>query len=179
MSADVGIAEDLYIDQFMSSDQITASSTIKNCSQISLNCTDPNENGFSSLEAVISNRNKTLALKHQDFMAVACKLSHACELNKKFGVSVSALMLQMLDIAQGKSVTQISNDVDDNLNSLFPRLIQNFNHSFKQVIKTTDNDYQSVIPQKPAMNYHLATKDRLKPNVEKRKIAIVNSSSKK
>ena len=103
-------------------------------------------------------------------MSVASKLSEHSRRNKTFGKAVSGMLLQMLDIGDGNGLKRLSDNMDQNESKIFQPLLQKFNCSFKQYKPKKDNCLALGIPSKP-ISYHLATKDRLKSNAEKRRLS--------
>ena len=109
-------------------------------------------------------------LSHGDFMDVASKLSNASQRNKKCGTLVSALMLHMLDIANVKSSSDLSSDLESNLNDNFHSLVQNYNTSFRSVTDVSAQQNSTSVTLPPnAMLHNLASSKRLIPHVEKLK----------
>ena len=105
-------------------------------------------------------------ISHTEFMYVASKLSNACRRNKN-GTSVSAFMLQMLEISQQNNPESIHNDIETNLQTSFPNIIAGYKTSFKSIIKGKDQLVSSVAAPKKSLSCHNARSKWLIPAVEK------------
>ena len=73
-------------------------------------------------------------------MDVASQLRNGCERNGKMGSIVCGMMLQMLDIVKGQDPRNFSDNLDNNLNSAFPHLLEKYRSCFKPV---KDNMFKS------------------------------------
>ena len=65
-------------------------------------------------------------LKRKDMIHIVSKLSSKSQRNKKFGLFVSDMFLQLLNVAEGETSTDIICDLDGNLESTFPRMIERY-----------------------------------------------------
>ena len=86
------------------------------------------------------NKKKASVLDYQEFMDVASQLRNGCERNGKMGSIVCGMMLQMLDIVKGQDPRNFSDNLDNNLNSAFPHLLEKYRSCFKPV---KDNMFKS------------------------------------
>ena len=133
----------------------------------------------SSSQSMRMPKRKYTVLSHTDMMEVAAKLSAGSQRNKKFGTAVSALMLQMLDICDGKIPSTISTNLDNNLDHHFERIVHNYKTSFKSVTDVSVQLVEEVELPPKAMHHERSTTKRLIPNVEKMKKCNYQSKKQK
>ena len=115
-------------------------------------------------------------LSHNEFLEVANQLHSASKRKRKFGVMVSGFMLQMLDIAKGQEASIMDDDLDVNLESSFPLLIDRYKTSFKpikamQFKSIGDNSDvasvdRSITAPTNALGHVQAPSGRIKSNLE-------------
>ena len=164
---DIGVVEDFLTSEITSAEVSNQESTkddemcsIKSSSHI-------NMTNSSSSQSMRMPKRKYTVLSHTDMMEVAAKLSAGSQRNKKFGTAVSALMLQMLDICDGKIPSTISINMDNNLDHHFERIVHNYKTSFKSVTDVSVQLVEEVELPPKAMHHERSTTKRLIPNVEK------------
>lgn len=69
--------------------------------------------------------------------------------------------------------------MDDNIHHIFPKVLKNFNTSFKQVSNKKINNFLPIVPPSSVPNHVQASTVRFKSNTEKIKIALVDGNNKK
>ena len=102
-------------------------------------------------------------------MYIASKLSSKSQRNKKFGLFVSDMFLQLLNVAEGETSTDIICDLDGNLESTFPRMIERYKNSVKNAKLFKKSDFTPLQPPSKLLDQHLGSKGRLKPTAEKQR----------
>ena len=90
------------------------------------------------------------------------------------------MLLQLINVAEGEISADIICDLDANLESIFPKIIERYKNSIKEAKLSKRIDFTSLhLPSKP-LSQHLGNNGRLKPTVEKQRNschAISNSTS--
>ena len=141
---------------------------------------DPNEVESDSIKSVNSivvtsqqqlhtseKRKKYDVLGHSDFMNIASKLSNVCQRNEKYGTAVGAMMLQMLEICEGKNGIDFKSLSDTSINEHFQSIICNYNISFKSVTDISVSHNRSIVPPYKIAHYQNESSKQLIPSVEK------------
>ena len=176
-SKDVGVVEDYVIDLSNITDVSDNPSSVSISDHVNLSKTVDNGDNVSAIHSNLVNKNKTSVLKHNDFMDIASKLSNACQRNKKYGLAVGAIMLEMLEVCEGKKTSDLNIVSASNSDEQFSNIIRNYQSSFKSVTDVRNrNNHQISLPQK-ALDYQHASSKRLIPLVEQVKIKARNQKT--
>ena len=125
----------------------------------------PSTEASQKMVCLLQNNGNSV-LSHNEFMDVASKLSNACRRNKKYGISVSAFMLQMLELSKGNNPVCIDDDLGTNLQSCFPKIIDNYKNSFNSLMKGGNVLVSSVTAPQKSLAYENTSSKRLIPAVE-------------
>ena len=161
ISHDVGVMEDFQMKEIESTDVSEKKQSIKNNQE--------SDDSVSSIpQNLIScqNQRQNMVLNHSEFMDVASKLSNSIRRNKKYANPVCAMMIQMLDLCDGKTVSNINVYSEANVDEQFSSILRNYKSSFKSFteVSTKDKSYTKM-PGKVS-GYQYASSKRLIPSVE-------------
>ena len=81
----------------------------------------PSTETSQKMVCLLQNNGKSVQ-SHNESMDVASKLSNNCRRNKKYEITVSAFMLQMLELSKGNNPVCIDNDLEKkNYSHVFPK----------------------------------------------------------
>ena len=78
-----------------------------------------------------SRKRKSHTLSYKELIEITNKLCNASERDKKFGTLVSGMMLQLLEIANGNVAEDLGDTIDENLEKVFPRILEKYRTQFK------------------------------------------------
>ena len=76
-------------------------------------------------------KRKAESLSYTQLVEITSKLCNASERNKKFGILVSGMMLQLLEIANGNTGTNLGDDLEANMKEFFPQIIDKYKTQFQ------------------------------------------------
>ena len=120
------------------------------------------------IHTITTKRNTYKTLNHKDIMEIASTLSSASQRNHRFGLVVRGILLQLLNVADGYASAEVSCNLDDNLESIFPKMIERYKNSMKDAKLSKKIDFTSLRPPTKPMDQHMGSKGRIKSTVEKK-----------
>ena len=118
---------------------------------------------------ITPHQNTYKILNHKDMIDITSKLISTSQRSNKFGLVVSGMLLQLLNVEEGETSAEISFDLDGNLESKFPRMIERYKISIKEAKLGKQSEFTSLKPPSKPLAQYLGCKGRLKPTVEKNK----------
>ena len=118
-----------------------------------------------------------MLLNHSEFMDVASRLSNAMQQNKKFGIPVCSMMIQMLDLCEGKPISNINVSSEGEVDEQFSSILRNYKMSFKSFTDISMKDKSDTTMPAKVLGYHHASSKRLIPSVERMKKDIKKNSN--
>ena len=179
-SEDLGVLEDFQLKEIESTDiseEKISNTSLENNNNISSHLRSDVSVPCSQRQSYSHLNQKKLVLSHHEFMDVASKLSNSCRRNKKYGTAVSAMMIEMLDLCEGRQISRLNVSSEGNTDIEFSNMIQNYKSSFKSITDVSSKEKSGTSMPHKAVSYHLASSKRLIPSVEKRKKDIQKNSN--
>jgi len=178
-SEDLGVLEDFQLKEIESTDISEEKSQINLLKTIMISAYIYGQMLVLNLhkDNLILTETKKNVLSHHEFMDVASQLSNSCRRNKKYGTAVSAMMIEMLDLCEGRQISRLNVSSEGNTDIEFSNMIQNYKSSFKSITDVSSKEKSGTSMPHKAVSYHLASSKRLIPSVEKRKKDIQKNSN--
>ena len=129
-------------------------------------------NSNNSMAPVIDKTNKFLSFSQlQDLLS---RIYNGCKRNRKHQNAVSKNLFDMVDIIDGREASSLSDNFNENMDSIFPKIVSKYKNSFS--VQMSNQEKHIMKPPAKIFGCQYASSKRIMSDREKNKRGILKNT---